>query len=337
MRIDKERGKSDKSCLAGVIGFANAELHVKGPEAHLGGAERERAPAPLRHNRRRNEPRNQLTIRDPYGWGVIRVKNWLYQVLIHRTTNECYRNSLHHVPNDSRLLDVGIGNGIMLESFHPLIKSKGLRITGIDIDANYLKHCEELIRKHQLADYIDVCHGAAESYSPPQRGCFDTVLFCLSFMLLRDQRAVLRRARDWLKPGGQLIFTQAMFKRRSRLVDLVKPKLKYLTTIDFGQAIYEKDFFALLEETGLAIQMDRVLKGEWFNSQCRMIVASFKEASLDHGLERAAPGSQAPGEGDGRSDPPAATIVPISKPRTARPPGKDAASKISPVETRPQA
>jgi len=203
------------------------------------------------------------------------VKNWLYQVLVHRTTNECYRNSLNYVPNGSRLLDVGIGNGIMLESFHPLIKFKKLKITGIDIDANYLKHCEELIRKHQLADYIDVCHGAAESYTPPQKGCFDHVLFCMSFMLLRDQRAVLQRARGWLKPGGQLIFTQAIFKKRSRLVDLVKPKLKYLTTIDFGTAIYEKDFFALLAENGLSIQADRVLRGEWFNSQCRMIAASF--------------------------------------------------------------
>jgi len=265
------------------------------------------------------------------------MKNWLYQVLIHRTTNECYRNSLNYLPNDSRLLDVGIGNGIMLESFHPLIKSKRLRITGIDIDANYLKHCQELVRKHQLADHIDVCHAAAESFSPPQRGCFDNVLFNLSFMLLRDQRAVLQRARDWLKPGGQLIFTQAMFKKRSRLVDLVKPKLKYLTTIDFGRAIYEKDFFALLEETGLAIRVDRVLKGEWFNSQCRMIVASFKGAALDHGRVQATPGAQAVRAGDRNCDPRPAVIVPISPPRTARPPGRDPADEASPVETGPPA
>jgi len=265
------------------------------------------------------------------------VKNWLYQIFVHRITNECYRNSLNYVPNDSRILDVGIGNGIMLESYHALIKSKRLRITGIDIDANYLKHCEELIRKHQLADYIDVCHRSAESYSPPQKGCFDGVIFCLSFMLLRDQRAVLQRARDWLKPGGQLIFAQAVFKRRSRLVDLVKPKLKYLTTIDFGRAIYERDFFALLKETGLAIQVDRVLKGEWFNSQCRMIAASFEEASLDRDPGRPAPGSQGLQERDRNSGSPTGVIVPISPPRAAGPPRRDRADKMSPVETSPQA
>lgn len=227
------------------------------------------------------------------------MKNWLYQVLIHRTTNECYRGSLHYVVPGSRLLDVGIGNGIMLEAFHPLIKSKGLKITGIDIDASYLKHCKELIRKHRLEDYLDVCQGSAESYAPGQQGSFDFVLFCMSFMLLRNPRLVLERVKGWLKPGGEIVFTQALFKRRSRLVDLVKPKLKYFTTVDFGRATYEKDFFDLLGNNGLAVKEDRVLKGEWLNSQCRMIVASFRD-TLPHpahggGNIRSIPRSRAAG------------------------------------------
>ena len=204
------------------------------------------------------------------------MKNRLYQVFIHRTTNECYGGSLNHVSKGSRLLDVGIGNGIMIETFHPLIRAKQLKITGIDINAGYLKHCRELIRKHQLEDYIEVCQGSAESYDPIEKGCFDFILFCMSFMLLPDQPSVLHRARDWLRPGGELVFAQAMFQRKSRLVDVVKPKLKYLTTVDFGRPTYEEDFFALLRENRLAIKEDRVLKNERFHSQCRMIVASFQ-------------------------------------------------------------
>jgi ubiquinone/menaquinone biosynthesis C-methylase UbiE len=206
------------------------------------------------------------------------MKNWLYQVFIHRTTNECYRSSLNYVAQGSRLLDVGIGNGIMLETFGPLIKSKGLKVTGIDIDAGYLRHCRELIQKHRLEEYIDVCHGSAESYVPPQKGSFDFVLFSMSFMLIRDPHRVLDRVKSWLKPGGEIVFAQALFKRRSHLVDLVKPKLKYLTTVDFGRATYERDFFDLLSENGLTVKEDRVLKGQWLNSQCRMIVASFQDA-----------------------------------------------------------
>jgi ubiquinone/menaquinone biosynthesis C-methylase UbiE len=205
------------------------------------------------------------------------MKNWFYQLLVQRTTNECYKGFLNYVPSSSRLLDVGIGNGLMIDTFHPLIRLKQLRITGIDIDADYLRYCRERIQKHRLEEVIDVCHAPAEEYTPAELRCFDGVLFCMSFMVLNDPQAVLRRARDWLKPDGQLVFAQAMFKRRSRLVDVVKPKLKYFTTIDFGTAIYEKDFFTLLHEHGLSIRTDRVLKGEWFNSQCRMIAASFQD------------------------------------------------------------
>jgi hypothetical protein len=46
MRIDKERGKSDKRSFGGCDAVADTELRVGGAEAHLGGAERGRAPAP---------------------------------------------------------------------------------------------------------------------------------------------------------------------------------------------------------------------------------------------------------------------------------------------------
>jgi ubiquinone/menaquinone biosynthesis C-methylase UbiE len=205
------------------------------------------------------------------------MKNWLYEFFVRHMTTECYGSSLHYVARGSHLLDVGIGNGIMIETFHPLIKAKDLRITGIDIDADYLARCGVLIARHQLEDYVNVCRGCAETYVAPQERCFDVVLFGMSFMVLRDQRTVLRRARNWLKPGGEIVFVQTMFRKRSRLLDLVKPKLKYFTTIDFGTAVYEKDFFALLQENGLSIKEDRVLTGAWFNNQSRMIVTTFQD------------------------------------------------------------
>lgn len=202
------------------------------------------------------------------------MRNWLYQLLINKITNECYRNCLDYFSKGSVILDVGIGNGIMIETFHSLIKSKTLRITGIDIDDDYLRHCRKLISKYQLDDYMEVYHGSVESYDPVNKRCFDFVLFSMSFMLLSDQQLVLDRIRGWLKPGGEIVFVQTMYKERSRLMDIIKPKLKYLTTVDFGKATYEGDFFALLNENGLAVREDRVVRREWFNSQCRMIVAS---------------------------------------------------------------
>jgi len=201
------------------------------------------------------------------------MRNWLYQRLLLRVTHECYRNVLNYCPGGCRILDVGIGNGIMLETFHPLIRDKQLKITGIDIDATYLKHCQALIRKHRLQEHIDLHQGPVESYDPGPTPCFDFVLFSMSFMLLGDQPAVLHRVRDWLRPNGEIVFVQAMFQRRSRFMDWIKPRLKYFTTIDFGRATYEADFFDLLAKGNLSVKEDRPLKGEWFHSQCRMIVA----------------------------------------------------------------
>jgi ubiquinone/menaquinone biosynthesis C-methylase UbiE len=203
------------------------------------------------------------------------MRNWVYNLLINRATHACYGNCLDYFPAGSRILDVGIGNGFMIEEFHPLIHAKELHITGIDIDAGYLRHCQSLIERYGLVDCMDLCLGSVESFDFGAERCFDFVLFSMSFMLLDDQRAVLRRVRHWLRPGGEIVFVQAMFKKKSRLADLVKPRLKYLTTVDFGRATYEAEFFTLLRESDLSVQDDRLLVREPLRSECRMIVASW--------------------------------------------------------------
>ena len=205
----------------------------------------------------------------------MHMRNLVYHLLISRATHACYGNCLDYFPAGSRILDVGIGNGYMLEEFHPLIRAKSLHITGIDIDAGYLRHCQSLIDKYRLDHCMDLCLGSVESFDFGTETCFDFVLFSMSFMLLGDQRAVLRRIRDWLRPGGEIVFVQAMFKKRSRLADLVKPRLKYLTTVDFGRATYEAEFFTLLRESDLSVQDDRLLVREPLRSECRMIVAAW--------------------------------------------------------------
>jgi alpha-N-acetylglucosaminidase len=53
----------------------------------------------------------------------------------------------------------------------------------------------------------------------------------------------------------------------------VKPRLKYVTTIDFGRVIYERDFLRLLQSEGLRIVEDRLIARKWFGGQYRMICA----------------------------------------------------------------
>jgi ubiquinone/menaquinone biosynthesis C-methylase UbiE len=201
------------------------------------------------------------------------LKNALYTLLITDVTERCYQNCLEYVRPHSALLDVGIGNGGVIRTQHRVIREKDLRIVGIDIDADYLARCQRLIREHGLEDQVRTVHAPIEEYCPDPGVRFRYVIFTMSFMLLPDQQLALERLRPWLLPEGEVIFVQTMFQRRSRLVDYWKPKLRYLTTVDFGKALYEDEFFPLLQEARLTVTEDRILKRECFGGQYRMVVA----------------------------------------------------------------
>jgi len=64
-----------------------------------------------------------------------------------------------------------------------------------------------------------------------------------------------------------------MFTHTSRFLVIVKPRLKYVTTIDFGRVIYERDFLLLLHSEGLQIIDDRLIARKWFGGEYRMICA----------------------------------------------------------------
>ena len=197
----------------------------------------------------------------------------VYSLIVADVTDGCYRTCLPLCPPSARVLDVGIGNGEMIRKYHELIRTKRLSITGLDIDNDYLAHCNRLIREHRLQEHIRAEFTPVEEYVPPWPGYFDIVLFSMSFMLLADPRRVLRRIRPWLTTDGQVMFVQTMFTEASRFLELVKPRLKYLTTIDFGRVIYAQDFLLLLDAEGFQIIEDRLIARKWFGGQYRMIRA----------------------------------------------------------------
>lgn len=197
----------------------------------------------------------------------------VYSLIVSDVTDGCYRTCLPMFPPFSKILDVGIGNGEMIKAHHNTIRTKGLSITGLDVDADYLAQCDELIRRYALQDNMRTHLLAVEEYTPPSTGYFDAILFSMSFMLLRDPALVLRRIRPWLTRGGQLVFVQTMFGDASRWLEFVKPRLKYVTTVDFGRVIYEREFFELLRAEGLHIVDDRLIARKWFRGQHRMIRA----------------------------------------------------------------
>lgn len=175
----------------------------------------------------------------------------LYDVAIVGLTAGWYRAVLARLPVQCRLLDIGIGTGAALLANAALIREKELSVTGVDVDAAYVDRCRSAVVRHGLGDRIEV---RLESISDHRGGPYDAAYFSGSFMLLPDPPGALRHVSGLLAPGGLIYFTQTFEHRRSRVLEIVKPLLRFVTTIDFGRVTYEPEFLRALAEGGCELE-----------------------------------------------------------------------------------
>lgn len=180
-----------------------------------------------------------------------RVRAWIYNQAIRPLTGGWYREVLERVPRSSHLLDVGIGTGGALLANADLVLKKDVRVTGVDIDADYIKAARKAILRSPVADRVDV---RLESVYDHAGGPYDAIYFAASFMLMPDPAQALAHVKTLLQPDGRVFFTQTFEERRSMLAEKAKPLLKAVTTIDFGQVTYEQDFLDVVERGGLDVQ-----------------------------------------------------------------------------------
>jgi ubiquinone/menaquinone biosynthesis C-methylase UbiE len=191
--------------------------------------------------------------------GVIRTaRAFIYDTAIVGRTAAWYRAVLEHLAPGCRLLDVGIGTGSALIANADLVVAKDVRVTGVDIDAAYVERCNRRVAKVGLSGHIAA---RLESIYDHRGGPYDAAYFSASFMLLPDPPAALRHVRSLLAPGSRIYFTQTFEHDRSRAVELVKPLLRLVTTIDFGRVTYESDFRRALVGGGVEIEKLETLQG----------------------------------------------------------------------------
>lgn len=174
----------------------------------------------------------------------------IYDTAIRSLTAKWYREVLDRLRPGTHLLDIGIGTGGALASNAARVLEKDLRITGVDIDADYVQRARKNLARKGLQDRVDV---RLESIYDHQGGPYDAAYFSASFMLMPDPKACLQHVLTLLGPGGRVFFTQTFQDRPSKLVEKAKPLLKTVTTIEFGQVTYESDFVETVEDAGLEL------------------------------------------------------------------------------------
>jgi len=182
----------------------------------------------------------------------------VYDAVIAGMTGAWYGAVLQRLPEYCRLLDVGIGTGSALLANADLIASRDLTVTGIDIDAAYVEHCRRDVSRRGLEARVEA---RLESVYDHRGGPYDAVYFSGSFMLLPDPVGALRHLLPQLGANGRVYFTQTFERRRSPLLERIKPLLRRVTSIDFGRVTYEADFRSVLAEGGLDLEELQPLGG----------------------------------------------------------------------------
>jgi ubiquinone/menaquinone biosynthesis C-methylase UbiE len=189
-------------------------------------------------------------------------------------TKRWYEEVICRLPENAHVLDVGIGTGSALICNADKVLEKKLDWTGVDIDSNYVKYCSDALRESSLCNVSSVLQAdiydsnnlsALLCSSTKKRGkktpLFDAVYFSGSFSLLPQPAIALQIAKGVLRPGGKVYVTQTFQHKSFPLLGLIKPALKYLTTIDFGKLTFAKDVSEIIRNSGLTLKSMEVIKG----------------------------------------------------------------------------
>mmetsp|Transcript_24557 Transcript_24557/g.32072 ORF Transcript_24557/g.32072 Transcript_24557/m.32072 type:complete len:196 (+) Transcript_24557:288-875(+) len=190
-------------------------------------------------------------------------------------TSLWYQKVLEIIPPNSKILDVGIGTGAALIKNGKILQEKNLSVIGIDIDADYLVKCRNLIEEANLSTRVGCILASATDY---KGGPYDAIYFSGSFMIIpSDLRSkMLTNMKNIMSSSNsRFYFTQTFQEKRSFFMEYLKPLLAYFTTIDFGKVTYEAEFIRVVEEAGLEIEkMEKI--SQHMGRSARLVVAKIK-------------------------------------------------------------
>jgi len=156
---------------------------------------------------------------------------------------------------------------------------------GIDYEDAYVRKAVQVMRDAGLKDSVVLhCKSVYDAQLPvlfSGAAKFDAVYFSGSLTLMPDPPAALRAAASMLKDNGKVYVTQTFQNRRSRVTEVVKPLLRYLTTIDFGVVTYKSEMDSIVEASGLTLLEDGAIPGS-INTSAQTARLYVLEQRLDH-------------------------------------------------------
>ena len=191
---------------------------------------------------------------------LLKLKNHIYNYLISTYTKYLYKAFLLGCDKNNTILDVGIGNAKSLTDNYEIIKSKNLKIVGIDIDEFSIEEGMENIEKKELENNVIIRHidlfqlktGDYELFTKSNK--FDYIYFSNSYSVIPEPVKFLKFSLNFCKNYKNLIISQTLFNTPNKFYSYLKPKAKYfIFGIDFGRYLTHKQLNEELESEGLEI------------------------------------------------------------------------------------
>lgn len=164
------------------------------------------------------------------------------------STPNLFNDIIKKLPPNSKILDLGCGNGICYDNPDTIsyILDNNLQIIGIDINPIYIKYCKERIIKNNLSSNVTIILADIFEHKFPIN--FDYVIFSESAPLMSQEfliKLVKYTDLNLLEIYGKIIFINNLTENPQNFITKIKPYLKYFTMIDFGRLLQKKDFINL--------------------------------------------------------------------------------------------
>jgi len=191
------------------------------------------------------------------------IKFYLYNLLISKYTTSLYKNFLQKIPENSYVLDIGIGNAYALLQNSELIIKKKINIVGLDIDLASINIANNEIQKHKLNELIEARCINIYEYTNDKK--FDYVYFSNSYSVIPGVDEMINYISDNLiKDDGNFVVSTTLDNRTSYIKELIKPRIKNLMfDIDFGNYIVLENFINKMIKNNLIMENIENVHQNW--------------------------------------------------------------------------
>ena len=166
-------------------------------------------------------------------------------------TSSLIKEFLETIPHGSTVLDIGIGTGITYAYNAKLVRNKNIKITGVDIDREYVKKARYTMIDNDLEEHVRIVLADIFAENKDKRELYedryDYVLFSDSYAVLPNPQTFLKHCEKFLKPEGSVVVLSTLFDEFNYYLDIIKQNIVTFTTVDYGRMMTKSDLQKYIE------------------------------------------------------------------------------------------